>query len=245
MSEPTEASQTTRGFNVIFIHSSIDDAGLTPQQFRVLAHIARRAGDGVSWASNATMAETCRIHPDTLTDCLKALEALAIIVRVARPGKTTVWKINPPNLWTFNQPTPSNHPPASKGEQSPDLKGEHPPESKGDEGNPKKEIKGRKSKAVAFPEIPESLKTPEFEKAWSEWLEDRKFRRKPVTPLAAAKQFEHLVAWGSEKAVVSIRESIEHGWQGLFEPKGFRPTKVKNEPVDYHKNNPWEHLTSK
>lgn len=106
-----------------------------------------------------------------------------------------------------------------------------------------KERQIKQIKKGSFPEIPESLKTPEFAKAWSEWLEDRKFRRKPVTPLAAAKQFESLVAMGAEKAVVSIRESIEHGWQGLFEPKNFKPTKPINEPVDYHKNNPWAHLT--
>lgn len=78
---------------------------------------------------------------------------------------------------------------------------------------------GKEKKKVI---IPASLGTPEFLTAWGEWLEDRKARNKPITPLAASKQLAKLEAWGVEKACAAIDMAIEKGWQGLFEPKGFK-----------------------
>lgn len=44
----------------IFVHSDIDDLGLTTNAFRVYAHLARRAGkDNVAWPSYATIGEHC------------------------------------------------------------------------------------------------------------------------------------------------------------------------------------------
>lgn len=109
--------QTVEGFNVIFIHSSLDDAGLTPHQFRVLAHLTRRAGNGAAWSANETMAKVCRMDVKTITSCLADLERLRIISRKMRPGKTTIWTINPPSFWSLTPPVspldPSDTPPVS------------------------------------------------------------------------------------------------------------------------------------
>lgn len=44
----------------IFVHSDIDDLGLTTNAFRVYAHLARRAGkDNTAWPSYATIGEHC------------------------------------------------------------------------------------------------------------------------------------------------------------------------------------------
>lgn len=44
----------------IFVHSEIDDLGLTTNAFRVYAHLARRAGkDNVAWPSYSTIGEHC------------------------------------------------------------------------------------------------------------------------------------------------------------------------------------------
>lgn len=64
--------------------------------------------------------------------------------------------------------------------------------------------------------IPENLKTPEFLVAWSEWLADRKERKKPVTSRAARMQLDDLALMGPELAVKSIKQSIANRWQGLF-----------------------------
>lgn len=44
----------------IFVHSEIDDLGLTTNAFRVYGHLARRAGrDNIAWPSYSTIGEHC------------------------------------------------------------------------------------------------------------------------------------------------------------------------------------------
>lgn len=44
----------------IFVHSEIDDLGLTTNAFRVYAHLARRAGkDNTAWPSYSNIGEHC------------------------------------------------------------------------------------------------------------------------------------------------------------------------------------------
>lgn len=55
----------------IFIHSELDDLGLTSQTFRVYAHLARRAGRGEAFPSYNSIGEACfkpdlpKAKPDT------------------------------------------------------------------------------------------------------------------------------------------------------------------------------------
>ncbi len=217
--ETLEVKQTTKGFNLIFIHSSLDDADLTPQEFRVFAHLARRASDGKGcFASIDNMATVCKIHKDTLVKCLKTLTTRGMAIRNERPGKTTLWWITPPDHWILD-PTLKTVGVVSEGGDPPETEGAHPPETKGDEGNTRKGIKeGRKRADAPLPSIPDALKTPEFEAAWNDWIADRKTRGKKVTALAAARQLKQLEAWGVTKAIQSIEKSIRNGYQGLFEP---------------------------
>ncbi len=73
------------------------------------------------------------------------------------------------------------------------------------------------SEAVAPPALPVVLKTPEFEKAWADWLSYRREAKLQVwkSRTIAAKLAE-LAEWGSDAAVASIRASIANGWKGLF-----------------------------
>lgn len=175
MNTSEEAIQSTRGFNCIFIHSSLDDAGLTTEQFRVLAHLSRRAGDGVAWASNASMASICRVREETIVACLRELERRRIIVREVRPGKTNRFQIMPPNGWDLKQlesvngvgrtpsTPPKQSPPQTKPPHPPEIKPPHPPETKDGEGNPIKGIQQRESNGAGAPDpIAKSL-PPEAE----------------------------------------------------------------------------------
>lgn len=128
--------QETRGFNILFIHSSLDDAKLTASEFRVFAHLSRRAGDGASWASVETMATTCRLHPDTVWKALKGLEQRRMIRRETRHGKTSLIRLTAPSEWLMTEPTPQSQAPESEGWHPPESEGHHPPESEGHEGNP-------------------------------------------------------------------------------------------------------------
>lgn len=62
---PSERPESGRGRDPldlppIFVHSEIDDLGLTTNAFRVYAHLARRAGrDNWAWPSYSTIGEHC------------------------------------------------------------------------------------------------------------------------------------------------------------------------------------------
>lgn len=66
--------------------------------------------------------------------------------------------------------------------------------------------------------LPENLRTEAFAKAWAEWTDERRVRRKPMTPRAAQLQLQKLSSWGSAKAVLAITTSISNSWSGIFEP---------------------------
>jgi hypothetical protein len=66
--------------------------------------------------------------------------------------------------------------------------------------------------------IPEGLRVPEFESAWSRWEQHRLEIRKKLTPSTRKRQLEELAKWGAAKAVAAIDKSIMAGWQGLFDP---------------------------
>lgn len=65
----------------VFVHSSLDDLGLSPQEFRVYGHLARRAGRGVAFPAIASIAETCRIHPQTARRAVATLIKRGLITR--------------------------------------------------------------------------------------------------------------------------------------------------------------------
>lgn len=78
--------------------------------------------------------------------------------------------------------------------------------------------------------IPIMLITAEFPKAWEAWLKDRKDRRKPVTEQAAKMQLAKCEAMGSPRAVAAIYNSIEKGYQSIFEAKsGFKKVEEDDE----------------
>ncbi|MDR0579759.1 MAG: hypothetical protein LBG21_04070 [Campylobacteraceae bacterium] len=56
---------------------------------------------------------------------------------------------------------------------------------------------------------------------WDEWVQDRRARKKPLTPLAVQKQLKQLSKWHEEGYDVNqiIEQSIANGYQGLFKPR--------------------------
>lgn len=134
--------QTTRGFDIIFIHSSLDDAGLTANEFRVLGHLSRRAGKGDAYPKIESIAKVCRIHEDTVRKCIKVLVQRRMIELQERPGRTNLYVLTHPGKWIINPPETNGgvlkQGGASNGVHPPVTEGGHPPETKGDEGNTRK-----------------------------------------------------------------------------------------------------------
>lgn len=56
--------------------------------------------------------------------------------------------------------------------------------------------------------------------AWAEWIEYRKAKRKPVSPLAAKKQFKLLTEYDQDSQQEIIDNSIQNDYQGLFKLRG-------------------------
>lgn len=144
-----------RGNDRFFCHSSIDDFGLIPSEFRIYAHLVRRADNKANeaWPCIATMAKICFLHEDTVRSALKALEAYGMIRRNLRPGYSTSYSITRDTSWI----KPETHPPENKGGVSnttppkiregppPKIREGYPPENKGGEGNP---VQGNPSKVI-------------------------------------------------------------------------------------------------
>lgn len=96
---------------VVFVHSLLDDYGLTPPQFRVYGHLARRADNinGNAWPTIDLIAYACKLHPQTVRNVIKFLVQSKLIVREPRPGTTPFYRLTPASQWEPSRwmPVPS------------------------------------------------------------------------------------------------------------------------------------------
>lgn len=72
--------------------------------------------------------------------------------------------------------------------------------------------------AASLAVLPTALDTEAFRARWSDFLADRRSRRKPVTERAANLLLRKLEPWGAAKAIAALDRSIEAGWSSVFEP---------------------------
>lgn len=199
-----------------FIHRTLDDYDLTPQQFRVYCHVNRRAGrKGVCHAKVESIAKACGIHQRTARRSLHFLADRKLILATERPGETTEYRLNHPSDWVKNPCTlDTGVTPALRIQSTPALPvQDHPCTLDTVKVTP---IEVTPLKSIS---IPACLDTPEFNEAWAEWIEYRKSKRKKVTLLAAKKQLADLAAMGPARAIAAINQSIKNDYQGIFEPK--------------------------
>lgn len=84
--------------NWIFVSQAIDTYGLDPYEFRVLAHVARRAGKTACTASQDTIADACGINKRKV---MKALQILcdAGILSKTRTGRTNHYSLQKSSQW--------------------------------------------------------------------------------------------------------------------------------------------------
>lgn len=160
----SEVSQSTQGFEGIFIHSSLDEAELTPHQFRIFAHLARRASSryGQCYSSVGNMSMVCMMKKATVRRSLVELQERGMLTCKERPGFTNLWFLEPPDKWL---PLPKGDR-GSNGNPYPQTVGDPPQNGVGDppqkgvgegtpregnpkEGNPTAEVSAAKSKPVS------------------------------------------------------------------------------------------------
>jgi Helix-turn-helix domain len=82
----------------IFISQSIDTYGLSPDEFRVLAHVARRAGKGDCNASQKTIADSCGINQRRVMRALQTLCVVEILTKTVT-GRTNRYKLQESSKW--------------------------------------------------------------------------------------------------------------------------------------------------
>ena len=87
----------------------------------------------------------------------------------------------------------------------------------GGKGKERNGTEGSSMDVVHAVDMPLSLRTPAFLKAWADWRQYRKETRHALTPSTSARQLKKLEAVGPAVAVAMIEQSIEKGWRGLFE----------------------------
>lgn len=75
----------------LFVHSTLDEAGLNVYEFRTLSHIARR---GECYAAVPKIAQMCNISHRKVQTSLKSLVEKGLIAQKVRNGKTTVYRLH-------------------------------------------------------------------------------------------------------------------------------------------------------
>jgi hypothetical protein len=83
----------------VFIHSELDDYGLSPQDFRVYCHIARRAGEGSAWPGIDSISEKCRMNRKTVIKSIKHLELFGMLLVTREGGSCNVYILKDKNNW--------------------------------------------------------------------------------------------------------------------------------------------------
>jgi predicted transcriptional regulator len=83
----------------IFIHSELDDYGLSAVEFRVYARLARRSGQTAAFESVPSMAKEFEVSDRTVQRALKVLIRARLISEQIRPGKSTRYTLNPRSVW--------------------------------------------------------------------------------------------------------------------------------------------------
>jgi Helix-turn-helix domain len=70
----------------IFIHSSIDDSGLNPYEFRIFCHLRRRSKDRVAWPGMRSISEVTGISIGKVSIAIGSLQKKGFLEVRKRPG---------------------------------------------------------------------------------------------------------------------------------------------------------------
>ena len=207
----------------------------------VLLALCDNANDqGECFPSISMLANKCSMSERSVFSHVASLEADGAIKRENRPGRSTVYHLDPCKFFISTpaniapqplqnlQVTPAEFSPTPATVSPPPLQPFHPtpaniaPITINEPSiEPSRNQKEPKKRKVSFDAS--SVDVPEWldSEIWSAWCADRKARGKPITETAAKMQIAKLAEMrekGHDPASV-IKTSIENGWSGLFEPK--------------------------
>jgi hypothetical protein len=190
-----------------------DFSHITPYEFRLYVHLKRVAGDeGRCWQSTKTLATACGMSVGSVVKARKGLYGLGLIdisVSENKHGGNDYFEVEIVDVWEKNFAARSLHELASSpGEpinisinNNPIVKTPLPP------------------KAIIPFEIAH-FSSPKFTETWVTWEEYRRQLKKPLTMIGKQRQLLKLWNYSAETAIAMLEQSMENGWQGIFELKG-------------------------
>lgn len=212
----------------------------------ILADYAER--DGSCYGSAAKVAEVAGMSERAAWSCLKRLQDSGHIKKTDLGGLdgdgnpiANSWQLNkifvvaPQNLRT-SLPTedcigltalPSCQQQTVSGEQLPvtDKPGASPPNNSkivsfAPSWFEEAERSEKPSSSKFDPaKVPLPFPSPKFREAWNMWVEDRRFRRKWLTPGAVKLQFRKMKGFTEDECIAAIEDAIEKNWTGIFPKK--------------------------
>jgi len=143
--------------NVLFVHSSLDDAGLSPYAFRIYCHIARRANkSNTAWPGLGSIAKVCSLSESAARRAINELEdrGMLTVKRCMGGSGTNIYCLEPKSFW---KPLSVGHPPCQT--DTPPLSVGHPKVLQ--EGNPYiPELKNSGNDRVELFAFPEGVEKP-------------------------------------------------------------------------------------
>lgn len=82
-----------------FIPAVLDDAGLSPSEFRIYCHLCRRAGRGIGFAGLRSMSTICGLTKQTVITAITSLESKGMISVTREQGEINLYRISPISAW--------------------------------------------------------------------------------------------------------------------------------------------------
>ena len=84
--------------NVFFVHSKLDDCGIEPPPFRLVAHLTRRIGNSENGKNPGvrSMAKCCRMKTNTVEEILRRLEKYKRLTIHREAGKVNRYELRLP-----------------------------------------------------------------------------------------------------------------------------------------------------
>lgn len=226
--------QNNDGINAIFIHSSVDDAGLDPFAFRVLMHLSRRANHkGMAWPGIESMVETTGISERRIREALRELERRKMLVTTQAPGKgnRNFYELTAASEWIL-EPAPR----ADSEECGTTCRFEPAPraDSSTREGNPvegypekaqapvrlgknSKKFSAPEAGAAILDELGETFKAhPVFCLRLGEFVAERFKSGRKMTEEAAHRLAVKFAKHDPETCAAALETSLDRGWTGVF-----------------------------
>jgi hypothetical protein len=234
-----------------FIPSTLDDYGLDPFEFRLYAHLVRRAGaGGACWESIKGVSLCCCMDQKTVAAKLQSLETRNLINVERRAGFTSLITLTPTAQWQEPQPkTPkpknglTQKQPTPETDHLPPQRRIDPPPRNGVGGDPETDHKGTPSKEIPLRNSQEGGKpvdlvaeryrsrrlagrNSDFEKAWTAWQRGRATCRLNPDSGKESAQNAWVLRFPTGKATSNFFTDLDAYWaacQKNIEAKKFLP----------------------